>query len=311
MPNTGRHGPADPAKPEHEKPGQVKPEPPADPDRNGEVDLDFGTQVDVSRNAERGVPVGDPVDIARQNAEDQAKEKAIRATEENNSSLDGIVNTETGEEHPAGGNPSELLPDYSQFFKEHEKASRAILRDYCVELNAGLKSEFPSLAAQQPFTITPESLIRLMKSPDAHLVGILDFRSHEINADDWGRKIKGSVNFELPEGLSKMMLDYGEARGIEPDEAKKAKRKANWTTELAKPDSPFLALARKPIIVAHCRQSRDRTPNFMGGYIRYIAKPRGQRVAILQGGFEAFAQVAGPDLGMSSLRITIPEYQSL
>ncbi|KAK3326769.1 hypothetical protein B0H66DRAFT_551648 [Apodospora peruviana] len=127
------------------------------------------------------------------------------------------------------------------------------------------------------------------------MVGILDYRTSEwTSEDDEDEKmIKGSVNFPLKTGPSQTMRDFGEPQPTPPKEALIVARKANWANELAKPNSPSRSLLNKTIVVAHCLRSKDRTPSFTGGYIRYVGKPRGQRVAILRGGFGAFKDVGG------------------
>lgn len=61
-----------------------------------------------------------------------------------------------------------------------------------------------------------------------------------------------------------------------------------WSLELAKPESPFRTLQQKPIIIFHCKQSTNRTPMFASSYIVAIAQRTGQKVVILEGGFEGY-----------------------
>jgi hypothetical protein len=65
-----------------------------------------------------------------------------------------------------------------------------------------------------------------------------------------------------------------------------------WKQEIANPGSAFRKVASHSIILVHCMYSSNRTPKFATGLLRYFARPNGQTVVILTGGFHNFQDAA-------------------
>ncbi|KAK0625010.1 hypothetical protein B0T17DRAFT_508034 [Bombardia bombarda] len=144
--------------------------------------------------------------------------------------------------------------------------------------------------------ITDRQLIQIMKEyPNSYAV--LDLRDPtarkppvpgeeapaeempEGSRDMYDYKIKGAYNFPLSEDAVfdrvKFQPQYANKNNV-------------WIQAAALPHSPLPIVSEKAIVVVHCRQSVNRTPQFVSGYVENMAGVKGQRVVILSRGFEFY-----------------------